>query len=96
MRYSYRIKALSMEKRSGWKLMFLENAREVGSDVFPVHEEDPQAGIAWWNSLSDERRAHWLMMAASAMPAAARHAYLLAEAYNNAQDAADAWMSTRK
>lgn len=30
-------------------------------------EDDPQAGMSWWNSLSEERRAHWLMMAASAM-----------------------------
>jgi len=32
----------------------------------------------------ETRRAHWLMMAASAMPTAAHHAYLLAEAYNDA------------
>jgi len=31
------------------------------------------------------------MMAASAMPAAARHAYLMAEAYNDAFDEGEAW-----
>lgn len=44
--------------------------------------------MTWWNALSEERRVHWLLMSASAMPAAARHAYLLAEAYNEALEQA--------
>lgn len=47
--------------------------------------------MEWWNGLSETRRAHWLVMAASAMPAAARHAYLLAEAYNDAMDEGESW-----
>jgi hypothetical protein len=95
MRYSYEITPRPVELGSGWKLTLLQDGQEVGGGVFPFLEDDPQVGIDWWNALTKERRTHWLMMAASAMPAAARHAYLLAEAYNDAQDEADAWMSTR-
>jgi len=95
MSYSYEIKPRPVELGSGWKLTLLQDGQEVGGGVFPVLEDDPQAGMAWWNNLAEKQRAHWLMMASSAMPAAARHAYLLAEAYNDAQDEADAWMSTR-
>lgn len=95
MKYSYEIKARPAELGSGWKLVLLEDGQEVGGGVFPVREEAPQTGMDWWNGLTEERRAHWLMMSASAIPVAARHAYLLAEAYNDAQDEADAWMSTR-
>jgi hypothetical protein len=38
------------------------------------------------------KRSHLLTMAASAMPAAARHAYLLVEAYNDALEEAETWM----
>lgn len=95
MSYSYEIKPRPPELGGGWKLTLLQDGQEAGGGVFPVLEDDPQAGMSWWNNLAEEQRAHWLMMAASAMPAAARHAYLLAEAYNDAQDEADAWMSTR-
>lgn len=95
MNYSYEIKPRPVELGAGWKLTLLEDGQEVGGGVFPVLENDPQAGMEWWNALTEERRAHWLMMAASAMPAAARHAYLLAEAYNDAQDEADSWLDAR-
>lgn len=95
MSYSYEIKPRPPELGGGWKLTLLQDGQEAGGGVFPVLEDDPQAGMDWWNNLAEEQRAHWLMMAASAMPAAARHAFLLAEAYNDAQDEADAWMSAR-
>jgi hypothetical protein len=95
MSYSYEIKPRSAELGGGWKLELLQDGQEVGGGVFPVLENAPEAGMDWWNSLTEKQRAHWLTMAASAMPAAARHAYLLAEAYNDAQDEAEAWMSTR-
>lgn len=95
MRYSYEIKPRPVELGGGWKLALLQDGQEVGGGVFPVPEDDLQTGMDWWSSLTEKRRAHWLTMAASAMPAAARHAYLLAEAYNDAQDEAEAWMSTR-
>lgn len=95
MSYTYEIQPRPAELGGGWKLALLQDGQEVGGGVFPVLEDDPQAGMDWWNNLAEEQRAHWLMMAASAMPAAARRAYLLAEAYNDAQDEAEAWMSTR-
>lgn len=77
----------------GWNLVFFQDGEEAGRGVFPIPEESPQVGITWWNSLTEETRAHWLMMAASAIPAVARHAFLLAEAYTAAQDEGDSWVS---
>lgn len=77
----------------GWNLVLFDDGEEAWRGVFPVSQEDPLVGIAWWNALTEERRAHWLMMAASAVPAAARHAYLLAEAYEDAQHQGEAWLS---
>lgn len=95
MSYSYEITPRPAELGGGWKLTLLQDDQEAGGGVFPIPQEDPQAGMDWWNGLAEEQRAHWLMMAASAMPAAARHAYLLAEAYNDAQDEAESWITTR-
>jgi len=95
MKHSYEINPRPVELGGGWKLTLLQDDQEAGGGVFPVPLEDPQAGMNWWNELAQEQRAHWLMMAASAMPAAARHAYLLAEAYNDAQDEAESWITTR-
>ena len=95
MGYSYEIKPRPDELGGGWKVTLLQDGQEVGGGVCPVPEEDSQAGMDWWNSLTEKRRAHWLTMAASAMPTAARHTYFLAEAYNDVQDEAEAWMSAR-
>jgi hypothetical protein len=95
MSYTYEIKPRPTELGGGWKLTLLQDGEEAGGGVFPILQEDPQAGKDWWNGLAEEQRAHWLMMAASAMSAAARHAYLLAEAYNDAQDEAESWITTR-
>jgi len=85
MSYSYEIKPRPAELGGGWKLDLLQDGQEVGGGVFPVLENDPQAGMDWWNGCSEQERAHWLMMAASARPADAYHAYLLAEAYADAE-----------
>ncbi len=95
MSCSYEINPRPVELGGGWKLTLLQDGQEAGGGVFPILQENPQTGMDWWNNLAEAQRAHWLMMAASAMPAAARHAYLLAEAYNDAQDEAEAWMTTR-
>jgi hypothetical protein len=76
----------------GWKLTLLENGQEAGGGVFPVTEEDPHAGMTWWNAMTEEKRAHWLLMAASATPADARHAFLLAEAYADAREVGEDWI----
>lgn len=95
MKYAYEIKPRPVELGAGWKLTLLEDGLEVGGGVFPVATEDPPTSNEWWSELSVEERSHWLTMSASPSPASARHAYLLAEAYNDAQDEADAWMDGR-
>lgn len=91
MRRSYEISPRPQDLGGGWNLKLYENGQEAGGGAFPVPADDPHEGIAWWNALSEERRSHWLMMAASAMPAAARHAFLVAEAYNDALDEGESW-----
>jgi len=88
---SYEITPRHADHGGGWKLVLLEDGEEAGGGVFPIAEEGPEVGMAWWNAISPETRAHWLLMAASAVPAAARHAYLLAEAYDAAQEQGDSW-----
>ena len=68
-----------------------EGNQEAGGGMYPVQEDSTHAGTEWWNGLPETRRGHWLMMAASAMPSAARHAYLLADAYNDAMGAGESW-----
>ena len=76
-------------------MTLLDGDEEVGGGVFPVVADDPHAGMAWWNECSEQERAHWLMMAASAMPADAYHAYQLAEAYADAEATAYEWLDSR-
>lgn len=92
--YSYQIKSRPVELGGGWRLQLLENEEEVGSGVFPI-EEDPDAGMTWWNECSEQERANWLMMTASARPADAYHAYLLAETYADAESTAYQWLTSR-
>lgn len=54
-----------------WKLLEAKPAAQPGTDT--------QAGIDWWNGLSEERRAHWLQVAGSAVPADAWRAFLESE-----------------
>jgi len=95
MSRTYEIRPRPATLGTGWTLKLIENGQEAGGGIFPVLEEDAAAGIAWWNGLTEERRAHWRMMAASATAAAARHAYLLAQAYNDALDEAEAWIGNK-
>lgn len=89
---SYEITPRHADQGGGWKLVLLQDGAEAGGGVFPVPAEGPEVGMAWWNAISPQARAHWLLMAASAVPAAARHAYLLAEAYDAAQEQGDSWL----
>ncbi|MDK6078947.1 hypothetical protein [Massilia varians] len=54
-----------------WKLLEAKPAAQPGADT--------QAGIEWWNSLTEERRAHWMLVAASAVPADAWKAFCESE-----------------
>lgn len=91
MQRSYEIQPRPDDLGGGWNLKLLEDGQDAGGGIFPVPQEHPEEGMAWWNALPESRRAHWITMAASAMPAAARHAYLLAEAYNDAFDQGESW-----
>jgi len=95
MSYSYEIKLRPAELGGGWKLTLLQDGQEAGGGVFPIAQDDPQAGMSWWNECSEQERGHWLMMAASARPADAYHAYLLAEAYADAESTAYRWLDSR-
>lgn len=91
MKRSYEIQPRPDDLGGGWNLKLIEDGQAAGGGVFPVKKDAAHEGMEWWNALPEARRAHWLMMAASAMPAAARHAYLLAEAYNDAFDEGELW-----
>jgi len=95
MKYSYEINPRPVELGGGWKLRMIEDGEEVGGGVFPVPADDPHAGMAWWNECTEQERAHWLMMAASAIAADAYHAYMLAEAYADAEATAYEWLDSR-
>jgi hypothetical protein len=49
--------------------------QQAGDGAYPIRNEDPHFGMECWNHLAETRRANWLMMVASEMLAAARHAY---------------------
>jgi len=90
---TYEITPRDPDLGGGWNLVLFQGGEEAGRGVFPILQEGPEVGITWWNSIMEQDRSHWLMMAASAIPAAARHAYLLAKAYEDAQDQGDSWSS---
>lgn len=89
---SYEISPRAEAAGAGWNLKLFIDGQEAGGGAFPILEESPADGMTWWNNLSEGQRAHWLKMANSAVPAAAHHAFLLAEAYNDALDEAESWV----
>jgi hypothetical protein len=93
MRRTYKIQLRPADIGGGWNLKPYEDGQEAGGGAYPVQEEDLHAGMEWWNGLPDTQQWHWLMMAASSMPAAARRAYLLAEAYNDAMGEGESWLA---
>lgn len=92
MHRSYQITPRDPALGGGWNLVLFEGAESAGGGVFPLPQEDPAVGMTWWNSITEENRAHWLMMAASAVPADARYAFRLAEAYEDAHAQGDDWV----
>jgi hypothetical protein len=95
MKYSYEITDRAPELGGGWRLRLLEDGEEVGGGVFPI-VADPEADMTWWNACSEQERGHWLMMAASARPADAYHAYQLAESHADAEVTAYEWLDSRE
>lgn len=88
----YAIAPRTVAMGGGWKLTLLEHGRETGGGSFPIPKDDALAGMAWWNSMTEEQRGHWLMLAAPTTIADAYRAYLLAEAYADARDEGEAWI----
>ena len=69
----------------------------AGRHVFPADADaDPQAGIDWWNGLTEAERREWLAEADSAKPRDAWAAYLQHDAYDQALNAAMSWLETRE
>jgi len=57
MSRSYEIYPRPANQGAGWNLKLIENGHEAGGGVFPVRAEDADVGMAWWNGLTEERRA---------------------------------------
>lgn len=74
MECSYEIQPRPEDLGGGRSLKLIEDGQAAGGGVFPVKEDAAHEGMEWWNAGPEARRAHWLMMVAFAMPAAARHA----------------------
>jgi len=96
MQDTYEITPRPAELGGGWRLRLLENGEEVGGGVFPVAPADPHQGITWWNEMTEDERSYWLEVTGSARPADAYDAFLLAEAYSDAQNEAYAWLDSRE
>lgn len=93
---TYQITSRDATLGGGWNLALFEDEQPAGGGVFPLPQEESSVGMTWWNSTTEDARTHWLMMAASAIPAAARHAFRLAEAYNEAQTEGDDWVNSKR
>lgn len=96
MKYSYEITPRPSELGGGWRLRLLEDGEEVGGGVFPVAPADSSEGMTWWNAIAANERGHWLKMADSARPSDAYQAFLVAEAYADAEREAYAWLDSRQ
>lgn len=96
MKFTYEIKPRAAELGGGWNLRLLEDGEEVGGGVFPA-VVDEVAGIAWWNGMGVEERAWHLQQCAPRMASAANAyaAFLLVEAYNDAETTAADWLEGR-
>ena len=90
--YRYEIDPRLPELGGGWSLKLFQGDLEVGGGVFPV-DADPHVGMEWFNGLQEHERAHWLKTADSARPVDAWHAYLSADAYQEALDRGESWLA---
>jgi hypothetical protein len=94
--YSYEIEPRPSNLGGGWHLRLLEDGTEIGGGVFPADADaDPQAGIDWWNGITEDERAHWLVKASSARPRDAWDAYLQQCAHDDALNEAMSWLESR-
>lgn len=93
--YTYEIISRHTDLGSGWRLRLLEDGQEIGGGVFPMPDAGTDNGMTWWNASSEQERAHWLMVATSAVPADAWRTYQLAQAYDDAAAEGRTWVDTR-
>jgi hypothetical protein len=94
--YGYEITPRPSNLGGGWRLRLLEGDTELGGGVFPADTDaDPQAGMDWWNGVTEAERAHWLAEANSARPRDAWDAYLRQCAYDDALNEAMSWLDSR-
>lgn len=84
-----------VELGGGWRVRLPKGSEEMGSGMFPVKDGDADASMRWWNECSEQEHAHWSMIAGSARPAVAYHAFMLAEAYADAEVTAYEWLNSR-
>lgn len=95
--YTYEINPRPDELGGGWNLRMLQDGEEVGGGVFPVVVNEAE-GIAWWNGMKEPERAWHLQQCAPRLPTVANAyaAYLLVEAYNDAEATASDWLDSRE
>lgn len=97
MFYDYALVSRAPNVGGGFHLMLLIRDKEVAGREFPADRDaDPQAGIEWWNGLSDAERAHWISVSKSTVAADAWGAYLTAKAEIDAIHEGKAWMESRE
>jgi len=94
MTYTFKITPRPDTVGGGWNLKLFENGDEAGGGVFPIDLSDPQKGIDWWNGISEKERALWLAEAKSARPADAWHAWMTAEAHDDAHAEGLDWVNS--
>lgn len=76
----------------GHDLLLLHDDEEVGRKTFSASpDDDPQAGVTWFNTLNESGRRLWLAQAHSARPVDAYALYLHRRAFRLAEEAGQAW-----
>ncbi len=96
MEYTYEVLPRSAELGGGYRLQLFEDGVEVGGGVFPLAwADEPQNGLAMWDDMSVEFKAHWTAVAGSMVPADAWLVYLTQEALGDAVEEAEEWLATR-
>ena len=92
MRRTYEIKSRPPELGGGWQLRLLRDKVEVGGGTFSLPRPAIGRIDAWWGSLSDAQRLHWIQQTGAEGPDAAYLAYLAAEQFADAKMAAFEWL----
>lgn len=91
MRYTYEIIAVRPAAGDGWMLRLFADGVEVGGLAFAVPEITAAEVDIWWNLLPENEREYWLMIGPE-NSAGVQRAYLLADAYAEAELAALTWL----